>query len=296
MKFFLTGDSGFVGSALRSELLSAGHTVIGLRRRAAAASEGAYRAVIGDLREPAAWAGALEGVDAVLHLAASTGKADRAEHFSCIVDGTRRLLEACTAAGVRRILNVSTIAVTFPDKSRYWYAQAKSEAERLVAESGLDWVTVRPTIVAGPGSPVLEGLARLAALPMPVVFGKGSARVQPIDVQDLARSLAALAVQPVYGGRTIELGGPEVLTIEEFLGRIRQARKRKSANGRVMHVPLALLLPALRVVETVAYRAVPITVGQLATFRFDGVARPDGADGLPPPVTGIDAMLRRSLA
>ena len=166
---------------------------------------------------------------------------------------------------------VSTIAVTFPDIRRYPYARSKLAAEAAVAESGLAYTIVRPTIIAGPGAPVLVGLRRLAGLPVVPVFGSGAARVQPIFVDDLADCLETI-VRDGGAGETIELGGPEVITIEQLLDEM--SRRLRGRPLRAVHVPLAPFLPVLTLLEMIAYRTLPITVGQLATFRFDGVAKP----------------------
>lgn len=258
---FLTGGSGFLGARVRDRLRRAGAPFAELPRGAGA-----------DLLVPATYERELAGAGTVVHLAAATGKAAPADHVRINRDGTRVLVEQCRRAGVRRFVFVSSIAVSFPDIRAYPYARAKRDAEAIVAASGMDYTIVRPTIIAGPGSPVLTGLRRLATLPVVPVFGPGTARVQPIFVDDLAECLLTIVANG-GGDRIVELGGPDVLTIEQLLSELRRASHL--GHMRAVHLPLGAVIPVLTLLESVAYRFLPVTVGQLSTFRWDGTAKPN---------------------
>ena len=301
-KLFVTGATGFLGSRLVERLRQLPHQIVALSRSgappaasAAAAAGGAVRLVRGDLNQSASYAADLAGADTVLHLAAVTGKARPHDYLRTNVEGTRALVERCRAAGVRRFLFVSSIAVTFPDTRRYYYARSKAEAERIVAASGLDFVILRPTIIVGPGSPVLAGLRKLAGLPVVPVFGDGRAKVQPIFVADLVDLILMVLEQERFRGETLELGGPQTPTIQEFMGEIHLRLCGKRA--RFVHLPLSLVLPSLALLEHVAYPVLPVTVGQLSTFRFDGTAAPNALlDSHRARLTTLSEMVRRSLA
>lgn len=265
----LTGATGFVGSRLAANL---GAACRGLVRRPPDGNV-SWHPVVGNLLEPEGWASSLTGIKTVVHLAALTGKAPAREHQLVNADGTSRLVEACREQGVTRLIFVSTIAVKFPDVRRYPYAEAKKKAEGIVRHSGLDYVIVRPTMVLGTGSPVLEALRRLASLPVMPVFGDGRTLVQPVHVDDLIRTFKRVLRDTSFDGSVVEVGGPQMLSIEDLLRRIRGRVKRKV--GPAVHLPMGLLIPLLTLGETVAFGAMPFTVGQMATFRFDGNAEGD---------------------
>jgi nucleoside-diphosphate-sugar epimerase len=258
MKLFLTGSTGFLGRHVRRRLqqFEDRFSIAELPRSAGA-----------DLLSPRSYERELAGADTVMHLAAATGKAPTAEHFRVNAEGTRVLLEQSRRYGVRRFVFVSTISTKFPDIRQYPYARAKLAAEAAVASSGLDYTIVRPTIIAGPGSPAIAGLRRLAVLPVVPIFGTGLVHVQPIFVDDLAQCLVSI-VQG--GGQIIELGGPEVITIERLLREMRRVLTGKPM--RALRIPLAPVLSALEILEIVAAPFLPVTVGQLSSFRFDGTA------------------------
>ena len=269
---FVTGAGGFLGRHLLPELRTLGRPVVALD---------------GNLLDPDSYRSALGSCDVVVHLAARTGAASAAEHERVNARGTEVLLDACRSEGVPKILFVSSIATTFPPDIGYHYADAKRRAEGAVIRSGLKFTIVRPTVIAGPGSPNLKSLEKLALLPFIVVPGNGRSRVQPIDVSAAAEAIAALVRQDAFGNDVVELGGPKVLTMEEHLQEIRIARTGRS--GRVIHVPLRFFSFPLRVAEALGLAGVlPVTAGQLSSFRFDGVttehrnaARPgfEGRDG-----------------
>lgn len=274
-ELFITGAGGFLGRRLAGMLPCADHprAVCLVRREQPELRREGVELVIGDLLEPASYATRLAPQMTVIHLAAVTGKARPADYWRGNVEATRRLLEACRQRGVRRFIFISSIAAGFRRRENYHYAQSKLAAEELVRSSGLDTLIVRPTMIFGPGAPVLEGLARLASLPVVLVFGDGKVRVQPVDVEDLARCLLRLAAEPALGGRLIELGGPEAVTIEELLLRIRWNRTGRSP--KVVHVPLRGWLPLLAFLEKFLLPVLPLTAGQLASFRNEGTAEPN---------------------
>jgi nucleoside-diphosphate-sugar epimerase len=274
-ELFSTGAGGFLGRRLAGMLPSAEHrrAVCLVRRELPELRREGIELVVGDLLDPASFAPHLAPQMTVIHLAAVTGKARRADYWRANVEATRKLLDACRQRGVRRLIFVSSIAAGFRRQEYYHYGQSKKAAEELVRASGLDTLIVRPTMIFGPGAPVLEGLAKLASLPVVPVFGDGKVRVQPIDVEDLARCLLRLAGEGVFGGRLLELGGPEAVTIEELLARIH--RRKTGRSPKIVHLPLRGWLPVLAGLEKFLLGVLPLTAGQLASFRNDGTAEPN---------------------
>jgi NADH dehydrogenase len=296
---FLTGGAGFVGTRLLEAISRRTGTVIALDRSGSVLREphkpSNVRVVSGDLLDPGSYQQALTTADVAVHLAASTGKATQEEHYRAIVSATDALIEQCRRAGVRKFLYVSSIAATFPDTRHYYYAQAKIKAEASVRGSGLAFAIVRPTMILGPGSPIFSALRALATLPVVPVFGNGRTRVQPVSVEDVVRSILAILNGDMFTNDTFEVGGPDVLTMEELLQRIRQAAKGHA--GRVLHLPLGLLTPPLLIAEAMGIgRLLPVNAGQLASFRQDGVVTANPLqDHLRPMLRPVDQMITSSL-
>ncbi len=278
-RVFVTGGAGFIGRHFRDELRSTRMPVTWLDRSGSMSppAPGSDELIVrGSLLDSASYREALAECGVIVHLAAATGKASRTAHRADTVQATRVLCETAVSVGLSRILLVSSIAVVFDDRSGYPYALAKEEAESMVRGSGLSYSVVRPTMVLGPGAPILGSLETLAHLPVLVVPGTGRARVQPIAVRDLVKALVRIVREDHFSNDTLTLGGPEILTMEELLQRLRVLRTGR--RGRAVHVPLAGLEIPLRVAEALGMRRLlPVTAGQLSSFRNDGIS-----DGPPP--------------
>ena len=203
---FVTGYAGFVGSALRARLARGAWHVRGLARQQPRANDQSI--TVGDLLVPDTYQSSLVGVDAVVHLAAQTGKARARDYWKVNRDGTSALLAACKRAGVKQILHVSTIAAGFSDRRYYPYAQSKLAAEALVRESGLAYTILRPTIVLGATSPLWSTLSRMARLPfIPLPQGTRPVSVQPVHVNDVARAIEIVLEASRFEGETLDVGG-----------------------------------------------------------------------------------------
>ncbi|MBC2665151.1 NAD(P)H-binding protein [Novosphingobium flavum] len=270
---FLTGGSGFIGSALRARLAQGAWDLRCLSRQAPAADDGtAY--VTGDLLSPETYRDALSGADVAVHLAASVGKVSPKEHWRVNLEGTRALIGACRQSGVSHILHVSTIAAGYPDQAFYPYAQSKAAAEALVRESGLAFTILRPTVVLGPRSPAWASLRRIARLPViPLPQGARAVRIQPVDVDEVARAIAIVLDEWRFAGETLDVGGADPEMLGDFLRAVR--RSTGGAAARLVRVPLAPTRLALAALEPVLRPVLPLTAGQLALFANDSTATPN---------------------
>jgi nucleoside-diphosphate-sugar epimerase len=284
---FITGAHGFVGRRLVECIDPAGYAAIRRLVRRNLDENLPGEPIVGDLLRPSTYRKALAGCQTVLHLAALTGRHSREDYFRVNTAATAALVSACEANAVRRFLYVSTIAVNYPDLRRYYYAQSKQGAESAVRRSGMRWAIVRPTMIFGPGAPVLRNLSKLALGRRVPVLDRGRALVQPIYIDDLVALLLSLIENDRFEGQIIEAGGPEVLPIEELLQRIRQAHGRPA--GAIVSIPFRLARPILAGLETLFRSLLPLTAGQLTALASDGTA------DVPSPGAGVDEALRRSL-
>jgi hypothetical protein len=98
-----------------------------------------------------------------------------------------------------------------------------------------------------------------------------------------------------FDNQVIELGGPDVLTIEDLLLKIRKARFGKS--GRTFHLPASWIAWGLGILEPLLLPLLPITAGQIASFRNDSVAGANPLlDQMKPRMKGIEEMLKLAAA
>lgn len=272
---FITGCSGFIGRRLVARLAVDNHyQLYGLSRQPESnwvltGRSSQVHLVKGDIIDTKIYGAYLAKCDTVVHLAAKTGKARPEEYLQTNTEGTRILIEACRRAGVKNFLYVSTIAVKYADKSNYYYAQSKELGEKLVRECGLNYIIIRPTIVIGKNSAIWKSLVRLANLPIPLIFGDGTAKIQPIDRDDLVECLYSILAEDSFHNQSFELGGPEVVSFDNFISKIYFAF-RGQLPRTIVHIPLKPLNSFLSVWENYFPPVFPVTVGQLSAFSNDG--------------------------
>lgn len=187
MTIAITGATGFVGQAVCDLALAQG-----LELRALTRSKQEPRAgiewVAGDLNDRPALARLMAGAEAILHIAGLTTAPDAASFEAGNVGGTMNVVEAAQAAGVPRLVFVSSLAAREPELSLY--GASKLRAERLVRACPLDWTIVRPPTVYGPRDRDMLELFRMTK--WGVITTPKHGRSSIIHADDLARLLLAL--------------------------------------------------------------------------------------------------------
>ena len=261
MRILVTGASGFVGTALCRELIARRHTVRGTVRKLGppgAASPELLQVPIPDIAAEFDRRALLDGVDAVVHLAAIAHRSagTEAEIRRVNVDGTVRLAEA--AAGlVRRFVFLSSVKVHGEDSGSGAYREAdaprpedpygrsKLEAEHaltgIAARSGMELVLIRPPLAYGPG--VKANFLRLlgwvdSGFPLP--FASVRNRRSLIYLGNLVDAIARCAEHPAARGPFL-VSDEETVSTPGLVSRIARALGRPA---RLVPAPPALLLAA----------------------------------------------------
>lgn len=276
MRVLVLGASGFIGLRVALALVRQGHEVVcGARRpgEAARRAPGLHwvQADFARLQDAGAWRPLLEDVDAVVNcvgaLQAAWGESPRIAHET----GPRALLQACREAGVQRFLHLS--AVGADEAAGTAYARSKAATERLLAESGLDWIALRPSLVVARevygGTALMRGLAGFPGF-IPVLGG--DQRFRPVALEDLADLVARLLQPGAPSGLVLDVAGAESLTLSELLRGWRGWLGLPPAP--VVRVPRWLAQPAVWAGDLAAW------LGWASSLRSTSVRQMDyGAEG-----------------
>lgn len=238
----VTGATGFIGGRLRQP-----HHRVLVRQPMGLPNE-----VVGDLLQPETLSQACAGVTTVIHCA-GLSDADETSHdrlWAVNVTGTRNLLRAAAAQGVRRFVLLSSVKAAGEPGTvcadERWdappttpYGHSKREAERLAwrigGQSGMEVVVLRPAPVYGRGGKgLLATLVRLAARgilpPLPVVETN---RRSFVHIADLVAAIHLAAAHPEAAGKTMIVAHPEPCSTALLLTTIDQALGRSRARWRL---------------------------------------------------------------
>jgi nucleoside-diphosphate-sugar epimerase len=183
----LTGASGFAGGPILAQLLRAGHHVKVLARRPQQGQFDSNVTIVkGDLDDLTALNALVADVDVVVHVAGAISALDDNGFFKVNFGGTRNVFDAAKTSGVKRFINVSSMAARNPELSAYAASKRAAEDFLETQKSEMEILTLRPSAIYGPGDkatlPLLSALQKsVAAIP-----GQAKARFSLVHVEDFA--------------------------------------------------------------------------------------------------------------
>ena len=291
------GGSGFVGAQAVRALARQGWRVRVAVRRPALAQDlrilgdvGQIQPVRCDITRPEDVAAALKGAQAAVNLVGILFETPGRGFDTAHVEGGRNVAEACVAAGVGRLVQISAIGADVNAEGEY--GRSKGQAEAAVRAIKPDAVILRPSIVFGNGDGFLNRFASMATMsPALPLIGGGLTKFQPVWVGDVAEAVARSVARPDAAGRTFELGGPEVWSFRQILEYI-----LRETGRRRMLAPLPFFAASLigSMAEITAAVGIPpvLTRDQVVMLKTDNVVAP-GAEGLAAlgvEATGLEAI------
>ncbi len=294
----VTGGTGFVGPKVIHALRAASKDVRALVRspgsqRVTTLKSWGVEVVEGDATDPASLRRAVEGCETVVHLVAII-QGSPSDFERVMSAATRDLVTAARDVGVSRFLLMSALGVSERTKDLVPYYRAKWEMERTVREAGIEHVIFRPSFVFGERGGALEQFKRLARLsPVTPIVGSGERRIQPIWVDDVAEYFVRGLDLDAATNSTFELGGPDVVTWNDFWTQLKRALGVRRPS---LHVPVGLMRLQALVLERLPNA--PVTRDQLTMLEAgDNVVTDDEAvRTFQLPLIPLAEQLRRAAA
>jgi uncharacterized protein YbjT (DUF2867 family) len=291
----VTGGTGFVGPKVVHAIRARDRAVRVLARRPERQERlraWGCEVVAGDMTDAESLRRAVQGCEAVVHLVALPPFADARATERVMAAGTRDLVAAAAAAGVRRFVLMSANGASEETLDVSPYYRAKWEMEQAVKGAALEHVIFRPSFIFGRDGGLLPQQIRLVRW-SPVTPALGRHRLQPIWVDDVAAFFAAALSTPAATNRTFDLGGADRVTWAELHAEIRKLLgKRRLA----FTMPPGLLRAGASVAQVLPpLRGAPAAIEMLD--YGDNVCDPRPAvEALGIEPIGLEEQLRRAVA
>ncbi|WP_426701799.1 complex I NDUFA9 subunit family protein [Rhodanobacter sp. Col0626] len=242
MRVLVTGAYGFIGAHIVAALTAAGHQVVCAVRNARRDSRfSGLAAVACDMAHDSRsedWLPRLEDIDAVVNCAGILREHGDDTFAAIHEQAPLALFQACRQHGIRRVIQISALGSAADGE----FIASKHRCDDALATLELDWLVLRPSLVYSArgsygGTSLLRGLAALpGVLPLP---GHGQQQVQPIAAEDVGAAVAAALSRPQCIREVIELVGPDVLTLHDYL--LAWRRWLGFRPARVLAVPARLV-------------------------------------------------------
>jgi NADH dehydrogenase len=252
-KILLLGGTGFVGRHVCEKLARLQWRVTVPTRRGATAQHLQVLPLVdvvqADVHDEATLTRLVAGHDAVVNLVAILhGK--QADFERTHVELPAKLARACLAAGVKRVVHVSALGADplHPETAPSMYLRSKSQGEAVLqraASEGLQLSVLRPSVIFGAEDKFLNLFASLQRMFVVMPLAAGSARFQPVWVEDVAQAIVRCLQDRTTIGQTYELCGPDVRTLKEL---VQLAGRTVGANHGRGHpiIPLPQVLGRLQ--------------------------------------------------
>ncbi|MBL8286778.1 MAG: complex I NDUFA9 subunit family protein [Rubrivivax sp.] len=234
-KIVVLGGSGFVGHSVCEQLTRRypGVQLVVPTRRLVHAGDmrvlPSIEIVQADVHDAVALTRLARGCDAVVNLVGilhgSAAEFDVAHHKL-----PQTLTRAMHAAGVSRLVHLSALGAAAYAPSHY--LRSKAAGEEAVKAGGVAYTILRPSLIFGAGDRLLNLFARLQAVAPVLPLAASHVHVQPVWVGDVAAAVLAVLADPSWAGRTVEVAGPQVMSLAEvarLAGRLSGHERRQIA-------------------------------------------------------------------
>lgn len=232
------GANGFIGRLLQARLLEEGFTVRCMVRGAAPGTQDGAETVQGDMLDAATLEKVLQGIDTVYYLIHSMA-GGRAGFERRDRQAAENFVAAANKAGVRRVIYLGGLGETGDDLSEH--LKSRLEVAEILKKGQFATTFLRAAIIIGAGGASFEMIKALVErLPLMITPRWVTTKCQPIAVRDVIHYLAGCLTDERTCGRTFDIGGPDVLTYKEMMGRLATLLGQK-----LTILPVPVLTPKL---------------------------------------------------
>lgn len=276
----MLGGTGFVGTELVSRLVREGHNVRVPTRRLV---NGIHlkvlptaQLVVANIHDARVLGQLFSGVDVVVNLVGILNEHGKASFRAVHKDLATRVIEAMRGQRVRRLLHMSSLAAGAQAPSQYLRSKADAEAQVRVAAATIDATIFRPSVIFGEADTLTNRFANLLRMSHGFLpLARPGARFAPIHVDDVVEAFVRSLGDRSTIGKSFDLCGPDVLTLEELV----------RLTARAAHLPCHILrLPdfvaAIQGVVMGMLPGKPFSSDNYRSLTIDSVCKQNGCETL----------------
>ena len=285
------GGTGFVGTQLVARLVRDGHSVRVPTRRLAYGNHlrvlPTAQVAVANIHDVRMLNPLFNGMDVVINLVGILNERGRATFRSVHTELATKVIEAMRAQRVTRLLHMSSLAAGAQAPSQYLRSKGEAEAQVRVAAATIDSTLFRPSVIFGPGDSLTNrfaGLLKMSGGFLPLARPK--ARFAPIYVQDVVEAFVRALTDRSTVGRSLELCGPDVMTLEQLV------RLTAAAAGLPCHIlPLPNFVARLQGIVMGMLPGKPFSSDNYKSLTIDSVCKQDGCASLGLQPARMEAVL-----
>ena len=288
----IIGGTGFVGTQVAAELATQGYQMKLLTRRRERKKQvlmlPTLTLVDANVHDAAALAEHTAGADVVISMAGILHETHGGDFEKVHADLPRKIVDACVANGVPRLLHIGALGAS--DTAPSAYLRSKANGEKAIAEGaerGLATTVFRPSVIFGPRDDFINRFAGLlTAMPVALPLACPKARLAPVYVGDVAAAVVNSIPNKKTFGQSYNLCGPDQMTLLEIVRFI----SRVTGHERTI-VPLS---NAMSLMQAQVMQMLPgklFTVDNYRSLQVDSVCEGDDLATLGIDASGMDAVV-----
>jgi uncharacterized protein YbjT (DUF2867 family) len=262
------GGTGFLGRTIVSHLVKSGARVrLAARHPRVPDLPQAGKQIelqTADVRDEDSVAKAVTGASGVVNTVGLYIERGEATFDAIHVVGAEHVAQRVNQAGISKLVHISGIGVDLTSSSAY--VRARARGEQQVLRVFPDAVILRPSVLFGPNDAFLSSLQTVTRLPVVPLFGKGTVRLQPVYVEDVARAVLQALEVPGATGEIFELGGG---CIYRYRGIVEQVLAHSNRRRLLLPIPFPLWKLLARAASLLPNP--PLTLDQVILMETDNV-------------------------
>lgn len=278
----MAGASGFVGERILEDLVRTGHTVTAhvhsdSSRRAIEAKFSGLFVVQANLANSSEVHGIIpNGTEAVIYTPGVLRESKSLTFEAIHVDGVRNMLREAQRASVQRWIELSALGVAANATTKYY--ETKWRAEEMLKASGIDWTSIRPSLIFDDRPRrqhnfVVEIAKAIRMAPFVPILGTGKYLLQPVSVDDVSQTIVQSLTKPQTIGENYDLGGPQKMTYFEVVSMIAEAIGTRKPRVKI---PLSIIMIAARLLDWLP--VFPITVDEIRMLTAGNYIREEARE------------------